>query len=161
MVNWDTLFVQAGERFPNPLVFVDVEVICIQKLRNIVIDFWVNEYRPHNCFFGFSTVRDCRGSGGCGGLIPKWGIRRQIVGHFFFGFLGLSDGGSSSALPSSSGLSKSSFSRKSSKTDKRSVPSSVKGAGSLFSGSMLPSGISCSGIMPASSITLALTRIGT
>src|SRR5512133_3414996 len=135
---------------------MDVEVICIQELGDVVIDFGVNENRPHNGFFGFSTVRDCRWASGGGLVIPKGGIRRQIIGHFFFGFFGLSEDGSSSDLFSSSGLSKSSFSRKSSKTDKRSVLSSDNGAGSPFSGSALasaPSGISCSGMIPASSIT--------
>jgi hypothetical protein len=39
---------------------VDVEVIGIQELGDVVIDFRVNENRPHDGFFGFSTVRDCR-----------------------------------------------------------------------------------------------------
>jgi hypothetical protein len=59
-VDRDTLFMQAGKCFPNPLVTVDIEVVGIQELGDVVIDFRVNKNRPHDGFFGFSTMRDCR-----------------------------------------------------------------------------------------------------
>jgi hypothetical protein len=41
-------------------VTVDVEIVHIEKLCDVVIDFRVNENRPNDGFFGFTAVRDCR-----------------------------------------------------------------------------------------------------
>src|SRR5574341_1513303 len=137
---------QTRECIPNPSMPVNVKIIRIQKLSHIVIYFRINEDRPNDGFFCFSVVRDAWRCGGGGSF------RRQVIGHFFFGFFGLSGGGlSSSGLSLSLGSSNSSFSRKSSKTDKRSVPSFDRGAGSLFSGRAPSSGIWGSGMIPAAS----------
>jgi hypothetical protein len=65
---------------------MDIKIVRTQELGDVVIDFRINEYRPNDCFFGFSTVRDCRLR--CGGGIPKGDFGRQGIGHFFFGFFG-------------------------------------------------------------------------
>src|SRR5690606_26634969 len=109
------------ERVPNPLMSVDVKILRVQKLRDVVIHLRVNEHRPNDGFFGFAAMRDCRCGRRGGGIFSG-----KKVGHFFFGFFGWSGASPSGLL--SSGLSKSSFSKKFSKTDKRSAPSFVSGA---------------------------------
>jgi hypothetical protein len=52
--------VQAGETLPDPFVPVDIEIVRVEELGDVVINFGVNENRPYDGFFGFTAVRDCR-----------------------------------------------------------------------------------------------------
>jgi hypothetical protein len=51
-------------------VAVDIEIVGLQELGNVVIGFGINQYRPYDCFFGFSAVWDA-GRGGGGGFFRR------------------------------------------------------------------------------------------
>jgi hypothetical protein len=63
---------------------VDVKIIRVKKLRNIVIGFCINQYRPYDGFLGFSAMWYDRGGwAGRGGgiIIPIRGSFREIICH--------------------------------------------------------------------------------
>jgi hypothetical protein len=62
-------------------VAVNVKIVRLQELGDIVIDFGVNQYRPYDCFFGFSAVRDAGCGGGGSSVFLVGGFWGQVFSH--------------------------------------------------------------------------------
>jgi hypothetical protein len=54
----DAFFVQTGESLPDPAVSDYIEIVRLEELGQVVIDFGVNQHSPYNSFFGFPIVGD-------------------------------------------------------------------------------------------------------
>jgi len=53
---------------------VDVEIVRLQELGHVVIGFRVNQYRPYDCFFGFSAVRMLGVAGAVDSSVGKYSL---------------------------------------------------------------------------------------